>query len=761
MEIEPHAMPSRNAPAHGSRLLAELDAALQRPTEGEGVPVGASVAADIAAEELADATQIAKGAAAVVDAAGNSAVLYFDDPTARTLRGKLERYSDASHLTKKGAPRHNPLVAPIDAFRAPNLADLAGDWDIETALAGGVRVWLELWTPGGRLGKTSSHARIVGSVSEFILDDGQAERFERFEATEHDIWLAHLTPQAVRRIPSDLRSVTSIHEPAQARLAREAREVVGLTVETNQIEAPDASSPCIAVLDTGIAEDHPLLAPALAAPGVSVVPGITSAYDAFPGGHGTGMAGIVAYNDLASAILAGSARARSRITNVRLWSTDEATLWALRTEQAVEAAEALAPTTAHLMCLSTGARPATRRTSWGFAIDRLAYNEGNGRLICIACGNVDCEPDPDAYPATNLAAELHDPAHAVNAISVGGVTNLDGLAPPNAHLQPAANAGELSPYTTTGIVTGPIKPDLVMEAGNACPDGALANSGLEELSTLTTSSRHSLGRLLESDSGTSTAASSLAGLIADVADANPLRRPETLRALAINSARWPEPLRAQLGTRQELLRCTGYGIPDVERARQSIRSRATLIHEGEMAPYSAAMKLEDLHLFRLPLASEALLQLGAAPVELAITLSYFVEPHETRRTQFAAGAWLTWDLQRQNESDRDFLSRINARDRDANAPPAAVDEWQWQVGVQPRRRGSVQSDRLTRDAASLAGDYLIAVFPSGGWWRDRPRDRAGRSMPYTLVATIDAGDADIDLYSLIAARLPVELPVDA
>jgi hypothetical protein len=179
-----------------------------------------------------------------------------------------------------------------------------------------------------------------------------------------------------------------------------------------------------------------------------------------------------------------------------------------------------------------------------------------------------------------------------------------------------------------------------------------------------------------------------------------------------------------------------------------------------MAPYSSEMRLEDLHLFTLPFASEELLRLGAAPIELAITLSYFVEPHETRRTQFAAGAWLTWDLQRQNETDPDFLARINARDRDPEAPPEDAGEWQWDVGVQIRRRGSVQSDRLTIDAASLAGDLHVAVFPSGGWWRDRPRDRAGREMPYALAVTLDAGDADIDVYALIEARLSVDASVD-
>jgi hypothetical protein len=179
-----------------------------------------------------------------------------------------------------------------------------------------------------------------------------------------------------------------------------------------------------------------------------------------------------------------------------------------------------------------------------------------------------------------------------------------------------------------------------------------------------------------------------------------------------------------------------------------------------MAPYSVEGKLDALHLLRLPLPHDELLALGAATVSLAVTLSYFVEPHETRTTRYA-GAWLQWDLQRQSESETDFLARINDRDRDPNAPPDPTDQWNWEIGTQARRRGSVQGDRLEIEAAALAGDLLVGVFPAGGWWKDRLKERAGQEVPYAMVITLDVGSVDVDVYSLISARLPVELSVDA
>jgi hypothetical protein len=755
-------MPERAPAEHSRALLEQLDAVLA-PTSSAPVALGASAAIDLAPGVVPDPVQLAKAAAAYVDAGEHAAVVYFPDAEAKTLRGKLRQYGDPARNVKSGAPKNNKLVAPIEQIRRPTLTDLAEPWNLESELQSGVdAIWVELWTPGGRFGKPELRKSIQSAVETFVRRDRGNGDVARYEAAEHDIYLAELSPSAIRLIPVEVPAVTGIHEPSQARLERVAQALVGQVIAEDAIQPPPETAPTVAVLDTGIAEDHPLLERTLIAPGVSVVPGITSAQDGYPQGHGTGMAGAAAYRELAADIARGGpVSARCRIANVRLWSNDPAAFWASRTEDAVAEAEAMpGEVVAHLLCLSSGRRPLIPRTSWSFAVDRLAYNEGAGRLIGVGAGNVPPEADPRAYPATNQAAELHDPAQAMNALTVGGYTDLDALGAGRAGLVPVAAAGQLSPHTTTGTLNAPIKPDVLMEAGNACPDGTLANTGIEELSVLTTSSRHATGRLLESYDGTSIATAALAGLASDVAAANTSRRAETVRALIINSARWPARLRSQLPGRNERLRCAGYGVPSRERSLASTSTRATLIHEGQMAPYSAAGKLDALHLLRLPLPHDELLALGEAPVSLALTLSYFVEPHETRTTRYA-GAWLQWDLQRQSESEVDFLARINAQDRDSSAPPDPADSWNWEIGTQARRRGSVQGDRLETEAAALAGDLLVGVFPAGGWWTDHLKDRAGREVPYAMVITLDVGDANVDVYSLISARLAVDVSVDA
>ena len=165
----------------------------------------------------------------------------------------------------------------------------------------------------------------------------------------------------------------------------------------------------------------------------------------------------------------------------------------------------------------------------------------------------------------------------------------------------------------------------------------------------------------------------------------------------------------------------------------------------------------EVHLVSLPLPNEALLELGEHEVELSVTLSFFIEPNESNR-RYYAGSMLRWDIQRPTETDEDFRRRVNRLERPEGFVPSA-DSYPWDIGPDTRSRGSVQSDRCRVTAASLAGRKLIAVFPVLGWWEGRA-DRLDAVVPYSLVARVDAGDADIDLYAEIAAEIGVSVEID-
>lgn len=84
---------------------------------------------------------------------------------------------------------------------------------------------------------------------------------------------------------------------------------------------------------------------------------------------------------------------------------------------------------------------------------------------------------------------------------------------------------------------------------------------------------------------------------------------------------------------EALVRCFGYGVPDLERSRYSARNELTLVLEREIQPFridreKAKGKTDHMHLHDLPWPSDLLESLGELETRLRVTLSYFVEPSQ-------------------------------------------------------------------------------------------------------------------------------------
>ena len=82
----------------------------------------------------------------------------------------------------------------------------------------------------------------------------------------------------------------------------------------------------------------------------------------------------------------------------------------------------------------------------------------------------------------------------------------------------------------------------------------------------------------------------------------------------------------------------------------------------------------------------------------------------------------------------------------------------WVLG-QIRDRGSIHSDIWYGNAAALAERDSIGVFPVSGWWKEKPKlQRWDRSTRYTLIVSIRAPGANVDLYTPIETKLAIEVP---
>ena len=666
-EAEPP--PPRNRAEHAAALRRQLDSlvlswqtAEQRLPDARGHLAAAESAegSTLAAESLGDKrTEVV-----VVDATDTTALLHVRRDDLRALERKVTAYAERD--TASGRPRHEPLLAPLRQIREATFDDLAAEGLASRLLDPSEHYWVELWTDGGRLATEETRARIRGVVETLAqLSERDGPEPVTFKGTERDIHLVRLSGEVLLDITKLAPDVYRVARPADARADRLARDHQGDLVDPDRIHPPAADAAAVAVLDTGIAEEHPLLRPLIDHPGVSVIPGILSAID--EDGHGTEMAGLAAYDDLTNHLLGGGAiTPRAWLENVRCKSDDgDPPLWASRTAAAVETAESLAarPRVFNL-ALSDPTHTTAERTSWSTALDQLAHNDERGRLICVAIGNATQFANPGDYPAHNMASFLQDPAQAINAITVGAITHRDALADDDGRgaLTPVARAGELSPYTSSNASsTLPIKPEIVMEGGNACPDGTLMHTGEADLSVLTTDHRHIQGHLLAWTWATSAACAAASGLTAEIWSANRRRSPQTIRALLVNSARWTPEILAQHADRKERLRAVGYGQPQRDIALASTRERPTLVLKGSIAPerpVGAASR--GMHLVRLPLPDAELLALGDQPVEprshaVVLRRTQRISPCPISRSEPRLGSSTPWRGRRRVRPTRQRL----------------------------------------------------------------------------------------------------------
>ena len=316
-------------------------------------------------------------------------------------------------------------------------------------------------------------------------------------------------------------------------------------------------------------------------------------------------------------------------------------------------------------------------SSWSAVIDQLCFgDQGPQRLFVVSAGNVRDHLDPREYPDRNVLERIENPAQAWNAITIGAYTEKTALTDASyGGWRALAAEGDLSPHSRTAVNWAkpwPIKPEILLEGGNWATDGGEhQDEGPDDLSLLTTGAEPMRGNfeIFNATSAATALAGNLAGrVIAEL----PERWPETWRGLLIHSAQWTAIMHPRLnGCKLEteklaFLRTYGYGVPNFEHAVRSAESDVTLICEDQLQPFEkveSTVKTRHMNLHELPWPKKELEELGAADVELRVTLSYFIDPNPGERGWFRrhryASHMLRFDMKRPTETLKAFRSRIN------------------------------------------------------------------------------------------------------
>ncbi len=726
------------------------------------------------------------------------------------LAEKFRRY--AEEKTKEGNVPHQ-WVANIDHIARAALKSMWTDPEPMPADAG--VYWWQFWI-------RRQPSACLPEFKKWAASAGLNLREEILKLPEHLVMVGSGTCQQLES------SLDLLNTLAELRAARpwhyELTHLSGLeqeqwiTAALEHMTPPAEDAPAVCVLDTGINRGHPLLRPVLSEADNHTIFADGDSSDSHPGpGHGTLMAGLAAYSDLRSLILqSGPWKQTHRLEGVKMLDPNnphEPQNYGAVTAEAIFTPAITAPQRrrVYVMAITASGDIQGQPSAWSAALDGCAYgaeeeNEPK-RLFMVSAGNVDpFALDKDyRHPSTNEQRQIEDPAQAWNVVTVGAMTRRDQIQESDAEstlLSPIAQSGQLSPYSSTSCDWDPhwpIKPEIVMEGGNAARAHDESVERRDSLDLLSTSAAF-LQRPLAPFRGTSPASALAAHLTAMVHAAYPHLWPETVRGLLVHSARWSEPMLQGLNPHRaftkpqrrqfiRMLRCYGYGEPDAARAIHSSQREVTLLREDVLQPYKGkpgTAGVNDCHVHQLAVPTDLLLGLGEVTCTMRVTLSYFTAPNPSASNRIPGsryrygGALLRFRVKHKDESVEKFMRDVSAEAVQEGEEPdepdsesAEGDDWEdpmtlhdkaWALGHQLRGKGgSLIQDVWQGNAADLAAMDHIAVFPVKGWWASRSFDKGTpwhqchlKPLRYSLIVSVEVSQ-DIPLYNEIESLISAPL----
>lgn len=795
---------------HGRRLQNELRVAFEAQPERAPdprlpAPTGTYIEVELRrgtpADKLdLDRQDIRTGATKSDQNNVRTIALFVPNHARAVLEQIVADYLNPEMDTPGGSPKRKDKVESIEAIRRARLSTLWTDLGAPVPDDPQYEMWWALWC------HPDSIAEVADICARLEVRVAARDRWLFFpEVTVMPVFATRATIELMIFATggvAELRRASDSPTFFTDEIRGEQGEWVDNLAE--RITWPPADAPAVCVFDTGVNRGHALIEPALAPGDMHALRNEWGTDDHHNRGHGTSMAGLSLHGDLTASLGDGSRPVLThRLESVKVlpprgFDANDPKSFGVLTQSATVMPEIVAPARSRVYCMAVTNDNVSGSTasSWSAAIDQAASGRmiaddpapaPNGqpgddnarpkRLFIVSCGNIPPELEmariqpQDNYP-------IEDPAQAWNALTIGGCTDLTRITDAGlAGWTAAVNAGELSPHSRTSANwpqgSTPIKPELVMEAGNrAISPNRRDIVTPESLSLLTTGK--DVAEPLVSFDASSAAAAQAARMAAALRAAHPDYWPETIRAMMVHGAEWTGPMSRLLNdaigkrARYQLVRRFGYGVPDFDRAVASARNHLALFAQANIQPFKMedGRKFNTCHYYKLPIPADMLERLENEQLEMKVTLSYFIDPNpglaanvDPQRYQSHG---LRFDHQRRNESVARFKARVNPAERDDGRRPniEGVDQ-RWLLGEDSISAGSLHCDVWRGPAIELLNRDLICVKPVNGWWRNRASPKVvNRSSRYALIVSLKALNPDIDIYTPISVRVGVPVPVE-
>lgn len=801
--------------AHAKNLLDQLTAALgDIPVAGqdgrltvEGLKAGAIVEVGTmppAEGSRAQAVKLPKGlefpAQDIVvlrserrDDRTESALLFVPDDARTFLQGRIRSY---------GQPHGNQPRPDVDKFERVETIHAT---ETRALFVGNVdfgspeMLWWELWIRHD--GKFAEGIAAAARLAE--LDVHQ----DRLFFPDTTVIFVHASAESITgfvgRIPgavAEIRKATGTIEPFLDRGAKGLGPQDWTADLAKRILPPPQDANAVCALDTGIAGQHPLIAPGLH--GAWAYDAEWGADDHHPqGGHGTPLGGLALYGDLEALMNdARQVQLTHAIESMKLlppqgFPKTKPPSYGVVTEGAVALVEAERPNVRRAFCLATSACdfPPERPSSWSGALDQITSGSMPGdqadrvpaaerpkRLMVVATGNMPGGKLADVQ----FSHPLEDPSQSWNALTIGGFTRKETPPAKPLGLKAVVPANHRSPFSLGSQALSsdltPIKPEVLFEAGNMIADPS-GDCGWEPSVSLLAPGSNVIHEPLVPFWATSAAAGMAGNFVGTLQAALPDLWPETHRALAVDSASWPEPIRKRLvgrgitwvtgkngskSKKKEVLREVGYGVPDLQRAIHSARNDVTLFAQASIQPFTSNPNggppvFNEMHFYDLPWPKAELEKIENGIVTMKVTLSYFIEPNlsglAATRPETYRSFGLRFAMKKRSESQEKFMRRISGQQAKGAEPPEKERD-HWLLGPNAMQAGSLHCDLWRGRAIDLALHDAVGVYPVTGWWKTHAgQKRFNDKGRYALVISISAPGHAVDLYAEISAVVAAKI----
>lgn len=540
-----------------------------------------------------------------------------------------------------------------------------------------------------------------------------------------------------------------------------------------EIYPPSEDKAKVCVIDSGIQENHILIAPAIdSAKSKSYLDGDTSTADFVKiSGHGTKVAGAILYPyDIPNE---GKIQLETFIQNARILDkNNEIAKSKFEPKLMQEIVTDFLPTRIYNLSVAEDtAYFNTHMPALAASLDKLIHE--NDILFIIASGNL--YPDSNApfspgiiqlirsglnYPEylEKRESKIANPGVSYFSLTVGSITHSEFE---DIDYKSIAPKEQVSPFSRSGLgLWGSIKPDVVEFGGNL-----MKNKGSDEIITheslspeLVNSTIHGANIIGKDSWGTSFSAPKVSYIASRLQTEHPTETAQMYRALIVQSARLPQ--HCFSNPTMNDFAFYGYGVPDLNRALNNTKSRITFIQNGKIGPKKA-------DIYRLKIPAELRGEGRDFTLLAEVTLAFTARTRLTRKGSHSyLSNWLEWKSSKFNESFNSFRNRtieyLDDNGDDAiNDVDDAVDSIKWVIRENPawtnnkinRNNSTIQKSWVEIAPQQFAEEFSIAVIGHMGWDKNLEVE-----TPYSLCLSFEIINSDINIYNILAeAQVEVDI----